>query len=144
LWREPRGFLYKFNKAGLVWQLPLGASSECSPAIDTDGTIYIGCEDGNLRAVTSGGALKWKFRASSKEINGAAAIGDDHTVYFTTRDFKLWAIDPLAPAKSRKWCQQWCQRWCQRWCHTARIDLRSVKATPKTPGKTGERHLLIT
>lgn len=96
------GFLYKFNKDGFVWQLPLGAGSESSPAIDTDGTIYIGCEDGNLCAVSPGGTLKWKFAAGNQQINAGPAIADDHRVYFTTKRYTLWAIDPLATAKSRK------------------------------------------
>jgi len=96
------GYLYKFNKQGLVWTLALGAGTESNAAIDTDGTIYVGCQDGNLYAVSPSGTIKWKFNAGNRQVNAGPAIGDDHRVYFTTANFTLWAIDPLAPARLRK------------------------------------------
>jgi outer membrane protein assembly factor BamB len=47
-------------------------STESSPAIGSDGTVYIGSLDGYLYAITSAGALKWSFPVSGQldEIKG--------------------------------------------------------------------------
>lgn len=36
------------NQGVLKWQFPGGDEFESSPIIGSDGTIYIGCDDGNL------------------------------------------------------------------------------------------------
>jgi outer membrane protein assembly factor BamB len=70
-----------------------------SPAVATNGTIYVGSFDGNLFAVSPDGKVEWKFNASM-QIKSSPAIGADGTIYFGSRDRKLYA---LTPAGGLKW-----------------------------------------
>jgi len=51
------------------------------PAISSDGTIYWGVTDGNLYALSSDGALLWKYH-TGHEIYTAPVIGYDGTIFF--------------------------------------------------------------
>jgi len=70
-----------------------------SPAVATDGTIYVGSFEGNLFAVSPDGKVKWKFK-TSMEIKSSPAVGTDGTIYFGCRDRKFYA---LTPAGDLKW-----------------------------------------
>ena len=72
----PNGTLkWRFKTDGLI----LGSS----PAIDEDGTIYVGSWDSLLYAINPDGSLKWKV-GSGASIGSSPAIGDDGTIYFGT------------------------------------------------------------
>ena len=46
------------------WVLPLGPGPDCSlthPARARDGTLYVGCSDGNLYAINPDGTIKWVY-----------------------------------------------------------------------------------
>lgn len=64
---------------------------ESSPAIDGDGTVYIGSSDGKLYAINADGALKWSFQTKDA-IESSPAIGPDGTVYIGSNDNHLYAI----------------------------------------------------
>ena len=64
---------------------------ESSPAIDLDGTIYVGSHDNFLYAINPDGMLKWKFKANDW-INSSPMIGIDGTIYFGSRDKNFYAI----------------------------------------------------
>lgn len=64
-----------------------------SPVIAPDGTIYIGCDDKYLYAVTPNGSKKWRFKTGGKVVS-TAAISADGTIYVGTDDEKLYAINP--------------------------------------------------
>jgi len=70
--------------------LPSG-SSTATPAIGSDGTLYVGSFDGTFFALTPAGQIKWKFKAG-REVHSSAAVGDDGTIYFGSRDGKLYAL----------------------------------------------------
>jgi len=90
----------KFNADGTVaWTFATAEENESQPALGHDGTIYIGSDDNTLYALNQNGTLKWKLNTSS-DINGGPIVGSS-LVYFTTSDFKLWAVDPAATAKKR-------------------------------------------
>jgi outer membrane protein assembly factor BamB len=87
------------TSGSLKWSLSVGASSlKVSPAIGSDGTIYVSSGDGNLYAVTDGatsGSLRTFFGgAGSVLVNVSAAagykalsmpaIGSDGTVYMSS------------------------------------------------------------
>ena len=64
-----------------------------SPAIGSDGTIYIGSSDDNLYALNPDGTEQWAF-ATGNWINSSPAIGSDGTIYVGSEDANLYAINP--------------------------------------------------
>jgi outer membrane protein assembly factor BamB/subtilisin family serine protease len=82
-----------------LWQAATGDSVTCTPAVATDGTVYVGSDDGDLYAFTAGGTVKWKFAAGGFDTS-AAAVGDDGTVYAGSDDGSLYA---LTAAGALKW-----------------------------------------
>jgi len=82
-----------------LWTFALpGVSSDSSPAIAPDGTIYQATFTGQLAAVTPRGELKWTFKAG-REIKSSPAIADDGTIYFGSRDRKFYAVTPQGKLK---------------------------------------------
>ena len=67
-----------------------------SPAIDTNGNLYIGVASTNnpkLYCISTNGATNWVFTAGSG-IESSAALGVDGTVYFGCNDGKLYSLKP--------------------------------------------------
>jgi outer membrane protein assembly factor BamB len=63
-----------------------------SPAIGSDGVIYVGSEDNYLYAVNPNGNEKWKFKTEGC-IYTCPAIGSDSTIYVGSDDNNLYAIN---------------------------------------------------
>ena len=67
---------------------------DSSPAIDTDGTIYVGSDDENLYALNpTDGSLKWKNTIGGG-MRSSPAIGTDGTIYVGSADGNLNALNP--------------------------------------------------
>jgi eukaryotic-like serine/threonine-protein kinase len=65
---------------------------ESSPAIGSDGIVYIGSWDQKLYALNGAtGAKKWEFKTGNI-IYSSPAIGSDGTIYFGSYDKKVYAI----------------------------------------------------
>jgi outer membrane protein assembly factor BamB len=64
-----------------------------SPAIGSDGTIYVGSSDDALYAINPDGTLKWRCLTQGS-VRSSPAIGADGTVYFGSDDNHLYALDP--------------------------------------------------
>lgn len=80
----------------LKWMRMIGSegySIHSSPAIDDDGTVYVGSSDGNLYAINSDGTEKWSYLAGGI-YNSSPAVGSDGTVYIGTTTSKLLAVNP--------------------------------------------------
>jgi outer membrane protein assembly factor BamB len=92
--------LYAINSNGtLKWNYTTGSAvSITSPAIGSNGTIYIGCDDDNLYAINSNGAKKWIYHTGGA-IETSPAIGNDGTIYFGSADDNLYAINPNGTQK---------------------------------------------
>jgi outer membrane protein assembly factor BamB len=75
------------------WMFVIGETSDSSPALASDGTIYFGTFSGKLWALTPEGARKWVFQAG-REIRSSPAVGEDGTIYFGSRNRKLYALSP--------------------------------------------------
>ncbi len=77
------------------WRYQTGGNSvESSPAIGSDGTVYVGStglDNKYLYAVNSDGTLKW-FYQTGNSVYSSPAIGSDGTVYVGSRDRYLYAI----------------------------------------------------
>lgn len=81
----------------LKWNYSLGAGTTSSPAISADGsTIYIGCYDGNLYAVSSTGDLVWRVQVGFKSGSTASspAVGADGTIYIGSNYGSVYARNP--------------------------------------------------
>ncbi|MBN2373881.1 PQQ-like beta-propeller repeat protein [bacterium] len=80
------------------WAYPVGDGDEnsifSSPAIGSDGTVYIGCDNGKVYALTSDGGLKWSYQTQG-EVSSSPAIGSDGTVYIGSCDGKIYAFGPV-------------------------------------------------
>ena len=80
-------------------EIPGRTLSLSSPALGSDGTVYVGSGTGNLYALTPGGALKWTF-PSSDWIESSPAVAVDGTIYFGSLDGNVYAVNPDG---SEKW-----------------------------------------
>src|ERR1041385_8876698 len=64
-----------------------------SPAIGSDGTIYVGSYDRKLHAITPAGSNRWAFPLPSGGFSGiysSPALGPDGTIYFGGEDGNLY------------------------------------------------------
>ena len=77
------------------WNVNIGGNVESSPAVASDGTIYVGSYDGGLYAINDDGSLKWAtpFQTGA-QIEGSPAIGQDGTIYIGSNDRYLYAVNP--------------------------------------------------
>ena len=91
------------KKPGTVlWEFKSGGSVSSSPAIGSDGTVYVGSGDKKLYAINGKSGVKlWEFKTGSY-VTSSPAIGPDGTVYVGSTDKKLYAIktDSKGLAKS--------------------------------------------
>jgi len=87
-----------------------------SPAIDSDGTIYIGSNAGKVHAIDpSNGKLKWESVRTGGEVFGAPVIGINGYVYIGAEDHYLYVFQPpddatqtpVAAISRWKWEDRW-------------------------------------
>jgi outer membrane protein assembly factor BamB len=77
----------------LKWSYATGQLILSSPAIGTDGTIYVGSGDSKLYAINPDGTLKWSY-STRGAVDSSPAIGTDGTIYVGSGDSMLYAINP--------------------------------------------------
>ena len=68
------------NPGAQKWKFATGSVVKSSPALGTDGTIYVGSFDGNVYALNPEGGLKWKY-AVGAFVWSSPAVGADGTIY---------------------------------------------------------------
>jgi len=81
------------NNGAVKWKFKTGNGISSSPAISSDGTIYVGSEDNYLYAISPNGILKWKYE-TGKRILSFPAISSDGTIYVGSWDHYLYALNP--------------------------------------------------
>ena len=89
--------LWEFETGG--WN---GWMHSSSPAIGSDGTVYVGSGDNKLYAINGkSGAKLWEFETGG-DVSSSPAIGPDGTLYVGSYDKKVYAIktDSKGLAKS--------------------------------------------
>jgi outer membrane protein assembly factor BamB len=60
------------------WVFPTGGDVSSSPAIDSDGTIYVGSDDGKLYAINpTNGTEKWYFTTGGEIFSSPVIDTDD-------------------------------------------------------------------
>ena len=87
---------FGFGNPTIHWVTPYstGGTIFSSPAIATDGTIYIGSSDNKLHAINPDGITsKWTFETGDW-VDSTPAIGLNGTIYVGSWDNKLYAINP--------------------------------------------------
>jgi len=87
------------NDGKLKWKYKTGWGVASSPAIGSDGTIYVGSCDNYTYAINPDGTLKWKFK-TGWYVYSSPAIGSDGTIYIGSYDHNLYAINPDG---TKKW-----------------------------------------
>ena len=86
----------------VLWEFKTGDAVNSSPAIGSDGTVYVGSMDHKLYALSGKSGVKlWEFKTGDA-VYSSPAIGSDGTVYVGSYDDKLYAIktDSKGLAKS--------------------------------------------
>jgi len=92
----------KATAGGKLWEFETGSVVTSSPAIGSDGTVYVGSKDKKLYAINGKSGVKlWEFETGG-DVSSSPAIGSDGTVYVGSYDNKLYAIatDSKGLAKS--------------------------------------------
>ena len=75
-----------------IWEFETGGSVESSPAISSDGTVYVGSRDKKLYALSGKSGVKlWEFETGDA-VGSSPAIGSDGTLYVGSNDYKVYAI----------------------------------------------------
>jgi outer membrane protein assembly factor BamB len=76
-----------------LWEFETGGAVHSSPAIGSDGTVYVGSDDKKLYAINGKSGVKlWEFETGGA-VHSSPAIGSDGTVYVGSQDKKLYAIN---------------------------------------------------
>ncbi len=85
---------FTLSVADSLWQATTGDAVTCSPAVRTDGTVYVGSNDNKFYAFNTAGAVKWSHAAGAPFDTSSAAIGSDGTVYAGCTDGNVYAFMP--------------------------------------------------
>jgi outer membrane protein assembly factor BamB len=99
---KPEPTKAKATAGGKLRDFVTGGDVDSSPAIGSDGTVYVGSGDNKLYAINGKSGVKlWEFETGGW-VWSSPAIGSDGTVYVGSRDKKLYALktDSKGLAKS--------------------------------------------
>jgi outer membrane protein assembly factor BamB len=99
---EPAAIIVSRLPVGnMYWEYLTGNGVFSSPAIGSDGTVYVGSNDDKVYALNGAtGAKKWEFLTGGW-VHSSPAIGSDGTVYVGSWDNKVYALNGATGAK--KW-----------------------------------------
>ena len=87
-----------WGNPSLEWNASVGGVIFSSPAIASDGTVYVGSNDNKLHAFNSDGSTKWTF-TTGNWVDSTPSIGSDGTVHVGSWDNKLYALNPTDGSK---------------------------------------------
>lgn len=73
------------------WRFRTGLKVFSAPAIDDDGTVYVGSQDNHIYAIAPDGRMRWRYRTRD-DVDGSPAIGDDGTIYVGSDDHRVYAL----------------------------------------------------
>ena len=74
------------------WRFHARIKIYSAPAIDDEGTVYVGAQDDFLYAIASDGRLRWRVDTDD-DVDGAPVIGDDGTIYVGGDNRLVLALD---------------------------------------------------
>ena len=76
-----------------LWEFDTGHVVASSPAIGSDGTVYVGSFNKKLYAINGKTGVKlWEFETGNT-VNSSPAIGSDGTIYVGSVDGNLYALN---------------------------------------------------
>ncbi|MDD1779066.1 MAG: PQQ-binding-like beta-propeller repeat protein [Candidatus Helarchaeota archaeon] len=87
-----------------IWERDVGEIVDSAGCVGKDGTLYVAAGDGQIRAFTPDGTLKWKFNALKQRKKGQftfstnywfeanIVLGPDNAIYVANDDFFLYKI----------------------------------------------------
>jgi len=84
------------------WEYGADSALISSPAIGSDGTIYVGSNSGTLYAINPDGSPRWQYSAGA-EILFSPVIGSDGTIYVGAYDNYLHAIHGSGTLATTDW-----------------------------------------
>lgn len=89
------GRIIAVSRDGAVrWVRDRAAFIDSTPAVAADGTVYVGCGDGQFYALNpADGSVRWAYPVRSF-VTSSPAIGADGTIYFGAEDGHLYALTP--------------------------------------------------
>ena len=76
----------------LAWSYGTGGYVISSPALGSDGRVYVGSYDNNIHAVNPDGTLAWSYAAESR-IFSSPALGSDGRLYVGSWEDTLYALN---------------------------------------------------
>jgi len=85
------------SEGEMIWEVVFEGSVDSTPAIDPEGHVYVGSEDG-LVAIGPDGSIEWTFDTSCP-VESSPSIGEDGTVYFGCKDSRAYALHPNGTLK---------------------------------------------
>jgi outer membrane protein assembly factor BamB len=99
---QTTGYLNAINPNGTIkWVTDLFGAVDSSPAIGSDGTIYVGSDDFHIWALNpADGSEKWVFPTRNL-VKSSPAIAADGTIYVGSNDGSLYGLNPDGTLKSR-------------------------------------------
>jgi len=88
------GYVYCFDDTlGVVWKVLLGVPVNSSPAITSDGVVYIGCDDAKLYALNlANGSNVYPPFLANDFITSSPVVDADGMVFFSTEDGVVYAV----------------------------------------------------
>lgn len=89
-----QGYLYKISTSGaktVLYTFPNIVGT--SPVIGSDGTVYVGCLDDRMYAVSGNGSLEWSYLTGGRIGSSPSLSSDGSTVYFGSEDGYLYALN---------------------------------------------------
>jgi outer membrane protein assembly factor BamB len=89
-WSNPASIV--ISRIGyVVWKVQLGSFRHSSPAVGSDGKIYIGSTNTVLYAVSPSGVPAWQFKTTGA-IESSPLVGPDGSIYVGSDDGNLYKI----------------------------------------------------
>jgi subtilisin family serine protease/outer membrane protein assembly factor BamB len=75
------------------WQFATGNAITSTPAVGSDGTLYVGSNDGSVYAVNPDGSPRWSYPTSGYIDNASPALASDGSVIVGSSDGYLYALN---------------------------------------------------
>jgi outer membrane protein assembly factor BamB len=82
-----------------LWQADVGFRNQSSPALASDGTIYVTTWDGRLLALNPDGSRRWSFAIGFESVS-SPAVADNGDVIFGARNKRLYSVNA---AGKKRW-----------------------------------------
>lgn len=84
--------LYSVTRDGDVrWRFRANEKIFATPAVDDDGTVYVGSQDDLFYAIAADGTQRWSYRTRG-DNDGSPTLADDGTIYFGSDDDHVYAL----------------------------------------------------